>query len=249
MDWHSRFQTQAGWTSALRRYFFQRAASSGAQRVLEVGCGTGAVLQSVGSDLPAGVHPQIHGLDLAADHLRECQHHAPAALVTRGNALALPYASQQFDIVFCHYLLLWIPDPDRALSEMKRVARPGGYVAALAEPDYTARLDEPAELRGLGQLQNRSLEHQGAALDRGRQLADLFRKAGIRIVETGTLAYQAQESLREVDWQSEWDVLESDIAPVVPKGELQRLRKLDRAAFTRGQRLLRVPTYFAWGQV
>jgi hypothetical protein len=45
MDWHSRYLQQAGWTSKLRGYLFQRAGVDKASRVLEVGCGTGAVLK------------------------------------------------------------------------------------------------------------------------------------------------------------------------------------------------------------
>ena len=57
MDWHKRFVQQAGWTSELRNYLFKRAGLPAARRVLEVGCGSGAIL----SGLVTGA--AIHGLD------------------------------------------------------------------------------------------------------------------------------------------------------------------------------------------
>ena len=88
-----------------------------------------------------------------------------------------------FDITFCHFLLLWVQHPLQALSEMQRVTRPGGFVLALAEPDYDHRLDTPASLTLLGRWQAESLRRQGADPGIGARLADLFRQTGLQIVE------------------------------------------------------------------
>jgi ubiquinone/menaquinone biosynthesis C-methylase UbiE len=135
MDWHSRFLQQASWTRDLRQYVFEQAGLNQARSVLEVGCGTGAVLSGL-------VTPAVqHGLDLDCARLLEAHTHAPRAVLTCGNALALPYPPAVFDITFCHFLLLWVRDPLQALDEMKRVTRPGGAVLALAEPDHDSRVD------------------------------------------------------------------------------------------------------------
>ena len=127
MDWHSRFLQQAAWTRDLRGYLLERAGLTQARRVLEVGCGTGVIL----SDLVTSA--AIHGLDLEASRLAEARINVPAASLTCGNALALPYPSGIFDITFCHFLLLWVQDPLLALLEMKRLTCQGGAVLALAE--------------------------------------------------------------------------------------------------------------------
>jgi ubiquinone/menaquinone biosynthesis C-methylase UbiE len=252
MDWHSRFLQQAAWTRELRTYLFERAGLIRARRILEVGCGTGAVLSSL-------VTPAVvHGLDLDCLRLVEARQYAANSVLACGNALALPYQPGVFDITFCHYLLLWVKQPSHVLSEMKRVTRPGGVVLALAEPDYSARVDKPDELIPLGRWQAESLKRQGADPVLGKQLADLFREAGIVPIETGPIRGSPGKSLngqsKEVlltpaERTLEWEVLEADLADSVPAEDIHRMKILDEHAWERGERVLQVPTYFAWGVV
>ena len=59
MNWHLRYIQQANWTRELREYLFQRTGMATAERVLEVGCGTGAILGEVRTDdeLASSIHP------------------------------------------------------------------------------------------------------------------------------------------------------------------------------------------------
>ncbi len=244
MSWHDRYLRQAGWTRNLRSYLLARSGYDHARHVLEVGCGTGAVL----ADLPEGA-AAVYGLELDLTTIGQCRQNVSPAILTCGDVLALPYANSCFDITFCHYLLLWIREPLGALQEMKRVTASSGYVIAFAEPDYGARVDRPAELAWLGQRQNEALERQGAALRRGAELATLFQEAGIRILETGPIRQPEPQGLTADDWESEWQTLQSDLAGDMSPSDLARHRELDRKAMLHGQRVLSVPTYFAWGQV
>ena len=241
MNWHVRFTQQANWTRELRDYLFQRTGLESAGRVLEVGCGTGAVLSGIRTGA-------LHGLDLRPASLMEARVHAPAASLTCADALSLPYPDASFDITFCHFLLLWVREPRRALLEMRRVTRPGGSVLALAEPDYSARVDEPAELAVLGRWQAESLHRQGADPSLGGRLAELFFQAGIELVETGAIESRGRDALAPLEWELEWAVLEHDLAEFVPLEEVQQLKRMDAQARARGVRLLHVPTYFAWGR-
>jgi len=267
MDWHSRFLQQAAWTRDLRAYLFEHAALTKAQRVLEVGCGTGGIISDFAPcpsrepGLNRDYHATpaaIHGLDLDPIRLVEAHMHVPNAALVCGNALVLPYSSRVFDITFCHFLLLWVGDPLRSLLEMKRVTRPGGAVLALAEPDYNSRVDKPDALALLGHCQAESLRRQGADPGLGSRLANLFRKAGIRPIETGTLQISPDSGKREGDTEHlptlagrelEWEVLEADLAGWVPVLEIRRMKLLDDQAWERGERVLHVPTHFAWGKV
>lgn len=241
MDWHKRYRQQAQWTGDLRTYLFEQAGLNPASRLLEVGCGTGAIL----SEVPES--GGIHGLDIDPEALKQCRLHASSASLVRGNALQLPYASNIFDIVYCHYFLLWVADPLQALLEMKRVARTGAHILAFAEPDYTSRIDEPPELIPLGQWQAESLRRQGADPGLGGRLADLFFRAGIALLETGTVQSEEREPSAQ-DWEMEWAVLESDLEGFIPAADIHNMKRLDRDARARGERVLFVPTHFASGR-
>jgi len=243
INWHPRYLQQAAWTSDLRAYLFNKTNLSQARRVLEVGCGTGAILSTLRTST------SLHGLDLDVAALNESHLHTPTAFLTRGDTHSLPYSNQSFDITYCHFLLLWVKEPSRVLNEMKRVTKASGYVLAIAEPDYTARSDQPGELAMLGKWQNESLKRQGADISIGSRLADLFFRAGIKIVETGAIQSRESDALPLEEWKNEWDVIESDLTESVAKKEIARLKKLSEKARKRGTRVLNVPTYFAWGQV
>ncbi len=242
MNWHTRYSQQANWTRDLRTYIFKKVGLENAPRVLEVGCGTGAIL----SELPK--RPDIHGADINLVALIECRVHAPDALLIQGDALQLPYLKQTFDIVYSHFLLLWVSDPLQALLEMKRVTRSGGYVIAFAEPNYLERVDQPDELIPLGKWQTESLVRQGANPGVGARLAELFIEAGITIIETGTIQSQEYEPPPE-EWDLEWDVIESDLKGWIADQDIQNVKEVDQKARKRGERVLHVPTYFAWGKV
>ncbi len=149
--------------------------------------------------------------------------------------------------MFCHFVLLWLADPRRALNEMRRVAAPGGAVLALAEPDYGGRIDYPEALSRLGTWQSQALEEQGANPRMGRRLAGLFQQAGLVEVESGVLGAQWSQTDSDEDMEMEWQVLRNDLAEAVPPEELEALERLDRQATQAGERVLFVPTFYAWG--
>jgi hypothetical protein len=140
-----------------------------------------------------------------------------------------------------------VGDPLQALFEMKRVTKRGSHIIAFAEPEYTARVDEPRELAPLGQWQAESLQRQGADPGLGARLDDLFFEAGLQLIETGTIQNAGLDPSPE-EWEIEWDVIEYDLAGFIPSSDLHKMKRLDRQARARGERVLHVPTYFAWGR-
>jgi SAM-dependent methyltransferase len=242
MDWHRRYLQQAQWTRDLRTYLFEQAGLNESSRVLEVGCGTGAILSEVPN------HPSLYGLDIAADALAQCRVHVPSAILAQGNAIRLPYRNASFDVVYCHFLLLWVAHPLQALLEMRRVAKAGAYLFAFAEPDYSERIDKPRELIPLGQWQAESLRRQGANPALGSRLAEFFFRAGIELLETGTIQSPEGEPSPK-DWDTEWAVIESDLEGFIATADIQEMKRLDQEARAQGERVLHVPTYFASGRV
>ncbi len=241
-SWHAHYYQQAQWTYNLRRYLFERAGLAEARRVLEVGCGTGVIL----SELTMLTRGLAFGADISQDNLLLAMRIIPGATLANADAQALPFPSGAFDFSLCHFLLLWVGDPLRAVCEMARVTRPGGAVLALAEPDYGGRIDFPEALAPLGQRQADALRLQGADPLAGRKLAGLFHRAGLVSVESGVLGGQWSEPPSDEDWELEWQALAADLGP---SADLDRLRALDQSAWQSGERVLFVPTFYAWGCV
>lgn len=247
INWHERFLQQARWTKSLRDYLFGRALPPTAAKILEIGCGTGAILSDL-KGLSSGSGHTPFGIDLQPTHLELARRYAPLARLACADAHELPFPDHSFDAVFCHYLLLWLDDPGRALQEMRRVTAPGGAVLALAEPDYGGRIDYPEGLGRLGSWQSQALQDQGADPRMGRRLAGLFRQAGLVEVESGVLGAQWSQAASREDLEMEWQVLRNDLAEAVPREELEALEQLDRQAVQTGERVLFVPTFYAWGK-
>jgi ubiquinone/menaquinone biosynthesis C-methylase UbiE len=227
---HRRYQQQASWTAQLRSHLLARAGLSNARRVLEVGCGTGAVLNDT-------LHPartRLHGVDIDLAALQIAKQ-GGGALLIGGDAHTLPYANDCFDIVFCHFVLLWLEKPAKVLSEMRRVTRRGGAVLALAEPDYTQRVDKPPALAELGRKQTQALQAQGADTALGGQLVALFEKAGFRDIQGGILE-RKDAAQNKMDSDLEWEVLRADLGEAA-----QGISPSEVEVY--------VPTYYAWGRV
>ena len=243
--WHARFRQQAGWTRELRQTLLRRSGMAQARSVLEVGAATGALTGELSLDWQA----RVFGLDLEWTRLAYARLRDPRTCFTQADAHSLPYRSGSFDLSVCHFLLLWVRDPAGAVTEMRRVTRPGGFVLALAEPDYGSRIDFPNSLAEIGRAQRTALIEQGANPDVGRELGRLFVLAGLDEVEVGVLGAQWAGPPSRTEFEMEWSVLEDDLQASLAPEVRERLRMLDWTARERGERVLYVPTFYAIGRV
>lgn len=242
-DWHHRFEQQARWTEQVRRFLFSNLALANRPRGLEVGCGTGAVA----SEIRRWGVPQVHGVDLRRDFLRLAGQLDPDLHRCQSNALSLPYREDSFDFVFCHYFLLWLSEPLRAVHEMRRVTHPGGPILVLAEPDYGGRIDYPESLAEFGRLQAQALHRQGADPQIGRKLAGLLYSAGLTQVYSGVLGGQWGQPFDANEPAAEWSILENDLIGQVSPHSMSEFQRQDTAAWQSGERILYIPTFYAWG--
>ncbi|QRN83497.1 methyltransferase domain-containing protein [Chloroflexota bacterium] len=243
-DWHSRFQQQAGWTTEIRRHLFEQAGLKPGCKVLEVGCGTGAVMGAITEEFDF----TLTGVDIYHPSLCFAHNENPVYQLTQADGHQLPFADDSFDTVYCHYLLLWVADPVQVLAEMKRVTHPGGAVIALAEPDYTSRIDYPPPLDELGLIQNESLVRQGADVEMGSKLNDLYQQVGLRNTYTETLDEELEQDLIAED-SLEWQVLRSDLKDMVTRADLDQFELFDVDARNNGERVMIIPTHYAIGWV
>ncbi len=103
------------------------------QRVLDLGSGTG--YPAVLSAQAVGGRGEVVGLDVAEDMLAVARRKAKAlglANVTfrPGDVTTLPFEAASFDAVISRFCLMFLPDVPKAVTEIARVLKPGGYVAA-----------------------------------------------------------------------------------------------------------------------
>jgi SAM-dependent methyltransferase len=153
---------------------------------LDVGCGTGALTQTILQN----VHPRtITSIDQSAGFIAYARQQVADEHVTFhvGDAQKMPFDTASYDAAVSGLVLNFIPQPDVALREMKRVVRPGGVVAVYVW-DYADKMQL------MRHFWNAVTELDPAAnnLDEGHRfpichldaLAKLFQAVGLQNVET-----------------------------------------------------------------
>lgn len=105
---------------------FQRITSDliKVKRILDVGCGTGLLIDELARD-----KHQIVGVDLSSKMLRKAKRHEGGVTLISADADKLPFKDESFDAVVSVTLLQNMPNPKHAVREMARVAKQGGIIA------------------------------------------------------------------------------------------------------------------------
>ena len=127
-------------------------------RVLDVACGTGILARTVAERV--GQNGSVVGLDVNEGMLAVAQHCAPQVEWHQGHAESLPLPSQTFDAVVSQFGMMFFHDRMRAIQEMARVVRPGGYLAF-------AVWDSLAQIPGYRELVALLQRHCGEAVANG----------------------------------------------------------------------------------
>ena len=176
------------WSRAVAQRFLSWLGIPPGRQWLDVGCGTGAlcaaILEHSSPASLAGLEPSEGFLGAARANL------GSRAELYRGSAEQIPLPSGFVDVVVSGLVLNFVPDPDAALTEMTRVVRAGGTIAAYVW-DYAGRM----ELMRLFWDAAVALDPEAASLDEGirfplcrpEALAALFAGAGLRRVETAAI--------------------------------------------------------------
>lgn len=172
------------WSRLVAREFLGWLALPAGRDWLDVGCGTGALSQTVTERCaPAsvtGVDPSAAFIDYARAHVQ-----GPVSFQV-GDAQSLPLDTASVDVAVSGLVLNFVPQPAVAVAEMARAARPGGVVAAYVW-DYAGRM----ELMRYFWDAAGELDPAARALDEGPRfplcqpapLAELFAGAGLQRVE------------------------------------------------------------------
>jgi ubiquinone/menaquinone biosynthesis C-methylase UbiE len=126
---------EQGWRDQLepaQSLMLEMAALQPGWRVLDVACGTGLV--SFRAAAAVGERGAVIGTDISGEMVETARRGAALrdlgnVSFERGDAEALPLSDGAFDAALCALGLMYVPDPVRALCEMRRLLRPGGRAA------------------------------------------------------------------------------------------------------------------------
>jgi SAM-dependent methyltransferase len=117
------------WSAQLAPLYANFAWLIDGGRTLDVGCGTGALVKVI-----AGLTrtTEIVGVDPSQSFVEyaHTQFDDPRVTFRVGDAMELPFPSASFDQTLSLLVMMFVPGPEKAANEMKRVTRPGGTVSA-----------------------------------------------------------------------------------------------------------------------
>ena len=245
MGAESQVYTHGHHESVLRSHRWRTAGNSAAYllphlrpglSLLDVGCGPGTITV----DLAARVAPgRVTAMEVSADALRLAREHVEASgpggvdfVVADVHALDLPDGG--FDVVHAHQVLQHLADPVRALTEMRRVCRPGGLVAT-RDSDYAGFTWFPRipALDDWLSLYQRAARDNGGEPDAGRRLLSWARAAGFTDVAASASTWCFADPADRDWWGGMWAdrILQSDLARQLVDSRLATgddLRRLSR---------------------
>lgn len=168
------------------------------QRVLDVGCGPGALIAELVSRVGAGA---VVAVDPSESFVAAARERNPGVLVEQASAESLPFRDGEFDAALAQLVVHFMSDPVAGLAEMARVTRDGGVVAACVW-DYGAG-------RGpLGPFWSAARELDPDAVDESRlagaragHLTELINAAGLREVAETAIAARRRYGTFEEWWE------------------------------------------------
>jgi SAM-dependent methyltransferase len=117
------------WSRRLAPLLINFAGVTIAGRILDVGCGTGSLTFTLADRANVG---SVTGIDLSSEYIAYALRHRRDLRISFevGDATALRFNDRSFDHALSLLVLQFIPDPHRAIREMRRVTRSGGTVAS-----------------------------------------------------------------------------------------------------------------------
>jgi SAM-dependent methyltransferase len=168
------------------------------ERVLDVGCGpgalTGELVRRLGPDAVSAVDPSEPFVAAAR------QRH-PGVSVQRAAAEQLPFGDQAFDAALAQLVVHFMADPVRGLREMARVTREHGVVAACVWDHAGGQGPLSVFWEAALELDRDAADESQLAGAREGHLAQLLREAGLHGVEEGVLSVDVEHPSFEEWWE------------------------------------------------
>ncbi len=183
-------------TARIAEPLLDAAQVHGGARLLDVACGTGSLVAAAESRDANAV-----GVDISPDMVSFARSRHPSLHFEVGDAEALPFADDSFDCAVAAFLLHHVPEPQRVVRELARVARR----AAVAQWDALDRarlLGVVSEaIRDVGVASGGPTGVSRELLAREDELERLFRAAGFDEVRIRTVAFEHRAADADEFWE------------------------------------------------
>jgi SAM-dependent methyltransferase len=195
------------YSTPLARPFAEFAGVEPGHRVLDVGCGPGALTAELVGRLGAD---RVAACDPSEPFVAAARERHPDVLVERAPAEQLPYPDGSFDAALAQLVVHFMTDPVAGLREMARVTRSGGTVAACVW-DHAPSGKGPLVVywEAAHELDPAAADESALAGAREGHLAELFDAAGLRDVEDTALEIGVEHPTFD-DW---WEPFTLGVGP------------------------------------
>jgi ubiquinone/menaquinone biosynthesis C-methylase UbiE len=198
------------YSPALARAMCEAAGVHSGQRALDVGCGSGALVEALAGILGA---ENVAGIDPSEPFVETTRARVPGTRVELGSAESLPFSDDEFDATLSQLVVNFLTDPAQGLLEMARVTRQGGVVAGCVWDyagemtllrtfwDAAAALD-PARVEPL-------METYTMRFARPDELEELWTTTGLDDVEVAAIVVEAAYD----DFEDLWAPFPTGVGP------------------------------------
>jgi SAM-dependent methyltransferase len=197
------------------------------QRVLDVGCGPGALTAELVARLGADA---VTAVDPSESFVAAARERHPGVRVERASAEQLPFADGEFDAALAQLVVHFMADPVAGLRELARVTREGGVVAACVWDHAGGHGPLSPFWNAAHRLGPNVADESTLAGAREGHLRELFEAAGLREVEDG----EVSSSVEYASFEEWWEPYTLGVGPAggyvagLPADEQERLRELCR---------------------
>lgn len=228
------------WSRRLAGPFLDFVGTSNGETVLDVGCGTGCLAFALTERCQV---KQVRGVDFSPPYIEHATRHSrdPRIAFEVGDACALPLPDHSFDRVLSLLMLHFVPSAERAIAEMRRVARPGavvgaavwdargGFVANRLFFDTAAVLDPKAS--------ERRARNYTRPMTRPGELTNAWRNAGFTDIVETTLSIRMEYESFDDFWAPYLgkEGPQAEYVATLGDAERARLREAVRLAYVDGE--------------
>ena len=204
-DAYDRFMGR--YSALLAPTFADFAGVRAGQRALDVGCGPGALT----AELAARLGPELRcrGGSVGALRRGRDRHGTPSVDVQRASSDDIPHPDDAFDVTMAQLVVHFMPDPIAGLTEMARVTRAGGVVAACVWDFAGERAPISAFWQAVREVDADVQDESELPGARAGHLTELFEVVGLRDVQETDLLVSIELPTFD-DW---WEPFELRVGP------------------------------------